>query len=149
MSALAPAAKKKTKKRAERRAAMESPWTLAPLETARELSRSLASARSDVVVGVNAVTRHLERGAARLACVCDDAEPRRIIEHVVELCLRLQVPVVVLPKGASTVLSRGLGTKRCLAFGVKVKAPRDGEEADAAPVNEALEDLACELDGEE
>ena len=134
MSALRKDAKKKTKKRAERRAALESPWTLAPVETAREIARALPAARGAVVVGVNALTRALEQGAARLACVCDDAEPRDIIASAVELALRQNVPIVVLPKGSSAVLAASLGVRRCLAFGVR----RAEDEA-------ALEDLKAAI----
>ena len=50
MSALRKDAKKKTKKRAERRAALESPWTLAPVETAREIARALPAARVGAIL---------------------------------------------------------------------------------------------------
>ena len=124
---------------------MESPWTLAPLATAREVARCLPGARSELIVGVNALTRHLERGTARLACVCgDDAEPRDVVASAVDVCLRTRVPVACLPRGSSAILARSLGLKRCLALGV-VTRDDDGDDggAERDARGAALEDLVA------
>ena len=122
----------KRHKRQERRAEKESPWTLAPPETAYALARALrGGAKGGAVVGLNAATRLVERGGAAAVAVCDDAVPRAILDNLVSAARARGAPVCVLPRGGSAVLAAAVGARRCLAVAAIA----------AADETEALEDF--------
>ena len=142
MSALNKAVTKKaSKRRAEQRRDREAPYTLAPPETARAVAKALPALRrkTDIIVGLNALTRRLERDGVRWCVVCDDAEPRTLLDGVVELARRRDVPMLALPPGSGKAVAAALRVKRCLAFGLDVEAAAD----DDAARRTALEDLAA------
>ena len=132
--------KKASKRRAEQRRDREAPYTLAPPETARAVAKALPALRkTDIIVGLNALTRRLERDGVRWCAVCDEAEPRALLDGVVELARRRDVPMLALPPGSGKAVAAALRVKRCLAFGLAVEAAAD----DDAARRTALEDLAA------
>ena len=144
MSALNKAVTKKaSKRRAEQRRDREAPYTLAPPETARAVAKALPALRTtDVVVGLNALTRRLERHGVRWCALCDEAEPRALLDTIVELARRRDVPMLALPPGSGKAVAAALRVKRCLAFGLAVEAAAADGDGDAAR-RTALEDLAA------
>ncbi len=144
MSALNKAVTKKaSKRRAEQRRDREAPYTLAPPETARAVAKALPALRkTDIIVGLNALMRRLERDGVRWCVVCDDAEPRALLDGVVELARRRDVPMLALPPGSGKAVAAALRVKRCLAFGLAVEATAADADDDAAR-RTALEDLAA------
>ena len=140
MSALNKAVTKKaSKRRAEQRRDREAPYTLAPPDTARAVAKALPALRkTDIIVGLNALTRRLERDGVRWCAVCDEAEPRALLDTIVELARRRDVPMLALPPGSGKAVAAALRVKRCLAFGLAVEAA-----ADDAARRTALEDLAA------
>ena len=70
MSALNKAVTKKaSKRRAEQRRDREAPYTLAPPDTARAVAKALPALRKmDIIVGLNALTRRLERDGVQGGC---------------------------------------------------------------------------------
>ena len=143
MSALNKAVTKKaSKRRAEQRRDREAPYTLAPPDTARAVAKALPALRkTDIIVGLNALTRRLERDGVRWCALCDEAEPRALLDGVVELARRRDVPMLALPPGSGKAVAAALRVKRCLAFGLAVEAAADGD--DDAARRTALEDLAA------
>ena len=141
MSALNKAVTKKaSKRRAEQRRDREAPYTLAPPETAAPWRRRCPPcARTDIIVGLNALTRRLERDGVRWCALCDEAEPRALLDNIVELARRRDVPMLALPPGSGKAVAAALRVKRCLAFGLAVEAAAD----DDAARRTALEDLAA------
>ena len=142
MSALNKAVTKKaSKRRAEQRRDREAPYTLAPPDTARAVAKALpALRRTDVIVGLNALTRRLERDGVRWCALCDEAEPRALLDTIVELARRRDVPMLALPPGSGKAVAAALRVKRCLAFGLAVEATADDDDAARRT---ALEDLAA------
>ena len=144
MSALNKAVTKKaSKRRAEQRRDREAPYTLAPPDTARAVAKALPALRkTDIIVGLNALTRRLERDGVRWCALCDEAEPRALLDGVVELARRRDVPMLALPPGSGKAVAAALRVKRCLAFGLAVEAAAATADDDAAR-RTALEDLAA------
>ena len=142
MSALNKAVTKKaSKRRAEQRRDREAPYTLAPPDTARAVAKALPALRkTDIIVGLNALTRRLERDGVRWCALCDEAEPRALLDGVVELARRRDVPMLALPPGSGKAVAAALRVKRCLAFGLAVEATADDDDAARRT---ALEDLAA------
>ena len=144
MSALNKAVTKKaSKRRAEQRRDREAPYTLAPPDTARAVAKALPALRKmDIIVGLNALTRRLERDGVRWCALCDEAEPRALLDTIVELTRRRDVPMLALPPGSGKAVAAALRVKRCLAFGLVVEATAADADDDAAR-RTALEDLAA------
>lgn len=78
-----------------------------------------AAKRSQVVVGVNAVTRLLEKNGLRFGLVCLSAKPPLLHRHLLQLAATRGVPFAALPALSETA-SPLLGVKSALAIGVKV-----------------------------
>ena len=80
------------------------------------------SKRSQMIVGVNAVSRCLERRGlegVRGGMVCLSAQPALILRHLMMLAATRGVPFVALPNLSQTAAPR-LGVKTALAIGFKV-----------------------------
>ena len=110
MSALNKAVTKKaSKRRAEQRRDREAPYTLAPPDTARAVAKALPALRNtDIIVGLNALTRRLERDGVRWCALCDEAEPRALLDTIVELARRRDVPMLALPPGSGKAVAAAL-----------------------------------------
>jgi large subunit ribosomal protein L7Ae len=68
-------------------------------------------------VGINEVTKSLERGRARLAVVARDVSPQMLIAHIPTMCYTRNVDLVVVSGGGSDA-GVAIGVKRLLAFAV-------------------------------
>lgn len=76
------------------------------------------SARRQLAIGINEVTKALERNQLRLVLVCKSAEPKHMTEHLIPLSISREVPacqVVAL----SNILSEPLRLKSVLALGFR------------------------------
>lgn len=78
-----------------------------------------AQKRQLLVVGVNAVTRQLERDNLRAGLVCLSAKPGLLTHHIMMLAATRGCPVLAVPDISSTMASL-LGMKSALAIGFKV-----------------------------
>ena len=78
-----------------------------------------AAKRSQIVVGVNEVTKALERGFLRAVVVCLSAKPVLLHQHLQVLSATRNVPCVAM-HGTSEVVAQALGLKRAMAIGLKV-----------------------------
>lgn len=75
-------------------------------------------------LGVNHVTRALEKDELCLAIVCKDAEPPRLVQHFPYLAFVKQVPLCAMAqRGSSFELGKIFGLKSMLALGFKVLPP--------------------------
>lgn len=77
---------------------------------------------SQIVVGINAVTRHLEKGNLRAGVVCLSAKPAILQHHLLMLAATRDARLVALPALSETI-SPNLGVKSALAIGFKVNTP--------------------------
>lgn len=75
--------------------------------------------RAQVVIGLNAVTRGLERDRLRAVVVCLSAKPAMMTQHLLMLVATRNCPAVALPDMSKT-LSPLLGVTSALALGFKV-----------------------------
>lgn len=75
--------------------------------------------RSQIVVGLNEVTKMLERGNLRAGLVCLSAKPSLMHQHVLVLSASRGVPCAAL-HGVSETVAPALGLNSALAIGVKV-----------------------------
>ncbi len=71
------------------------------------------------VVGINAVTRSLERNKLRAGLICLTAQPSMVTQHILMLSVTRNCPVMALPNLTST-LGPLLGIRSSLAVGIKV-----------------------------
>ena len=144
MSALNKAVTKKaSKRRAEQRRDREAPYTLAPPDTARAVAKALPALRkTDIIVGLNALTRRLERDGVRWCALCDEAEPRALLDGVVELARRRDVPMLALPPGSgkadspdtARAMISHLNRRRLEAAGAKLPPAVAGELIEVSPL---------------
>lgn len=74
--------------------------------------------RSQLVVGVNAVTRLLEHGALEVGLLCTSS-PGLLCQHLLPLAATRKVPFAALPN-LSEVVARLLGIKRAMCIGLRV-----------------------------
>ena len=76
--------------------------------------------RSQIVVGVNQVTKSLERGLLRAVVVCLSVKPALLHEHIQILSSTRGVPSVAV-HGMSDTVAPVLGLKTTMAIGLKVR----------------------------
>ncbi|KAJ0000401.1 hypothetical protein NQD34_012243 [Periophthalmus magnuspinnatus] len=76
------------------------------------------SARRQLAIGINEVTRALERNELQLVLVCKSAKPKHMTEHLVSLSASRAVPACQVPLLSATV-REPLGLKSVLALGFK------------------------------
>lgn len=69
------------------------------------------------LIGINEITRALERRQVNLAVVCRDATPNILISHLPALCFTAGAKMIVLP-GEGSELTNIFGTRRTLAFAI-------------------------------
>ncbi|XP_020783680.1 ribonuclease P protein subunit p38 [Boleophthalmus pectinirostris] len=79
------------------------------------------SARRQLAIGINEVTRALERNELQLALVCKSVKPKHVTEHLVSLSASRAVPACQVPRLSVTV-REPLGLKSVLALGFR-RAP--------------------------
>ncbi|KAM4706358.1 ribonuclease P protein subunit p38 [Rhinophrynus dorsalis] len=91
-------------------------------ETQTEVAERPGWTRSDIrkqlAIGVNEVTRALEKNQLLLVLVCKSAKPPMITKHLIELSASRSVPACQLPR-LSENIGPALGLKSVLALGFK------------------------------
>ena len=76
------------------------------------------AARRQLAVGINEVTKALERNELRLVLVCKSAQPAHMTSHLVALASTRRVPACQVPRLSDSV-ARPLGLKSILALGFR------------------------------
>ncbi|CAL8247205.1 unnamed protein product [Lota lota] len=76
------------------------------------------SARRQLAVGINEVTKALERNELRLVLVCKSAEPKHMTNHLIALSLSREVPACQVSR-LSGIVSEPLRLKSVLALGFR------------------------------
>ncbi|KAK3281500.1 hypothetical protein CYMTET_10708 [Cymbomonas tetramitiformis] len=84
-----------------------------------------------VIVGVNAVTRTLQTGKARLLLVTSDANPRTLTDHLISVATKNSIPTLSFSgttcEGCGSLeLGAALGLRSALAICFTVVAKEDG-----------------------
>ena len=101
--------------------------TLVPSSDEQKLVQSVTSSneaakRSQIVVGVNQVTKSLEKGILRAVVVCLSAKPALLHEHIQVLSATRGVHSIAV-RGMSDAVAPVLGLKSAMAIGLKVISP--------------------------
>ncbi|XP_048223720.1 ribonuclease P protein subunit p38 [Perognathus longimembris pacificus] len=86
--------------------------------------------RRQLAIGVNEVTKALERGELLLVLVCKSVKPAIITSHLVQLSLSRDVPACQVPR-LSERLAPVLGLKCLLALGFKKSTTDFAEQVEA------------------
>lgn len=82
---------------------------------------SLTVKKSQMIVGVNCVTRSLERGELCAGLVCLSAKPALVTRHIMMLAVTRNVPFAALPDLSSAVVDVLGDIRSALAIGFKVR----------------------------
>nr|XP_046254226.1 ribonuclease P protein subunit p38 [Scatophagus argus]XP_046254227.1 ribonuclease P protein subunit p38 [Scatophagus argus] len=84
------------------------------------------AARRQLAIGINEVTKALERNELKLVLVCKSVRPKHMTDHLITLSATRGVPACQVPR-LSQSLSQPLGLKSVLALGFRRCASSDGE----------------------
>lgn len=84
------------------------------------------AARSQLAIGINEVTKALERNKLKLLLVCKSVKPSHMTDHLITLSATRGVPACQVPRLSQSV-SEPLGLKSVLALGFKECAPKEDE----------------------
>nr|XP_019948990.1 PREDICTED: ribonuclease P protein subunit p38 [Paralichthys olivaceus] len=84
------------------------------------------AARRQLAIGINEVTKALERNELRLVLVCKSVKPNHMTSHLITLSATRGVPACQVPR-LSQSMSEPLGLKSVLALGFRRCASRDEE----------------------
>ncbi len=98
--------------------------------------------KNQFVVGINNVTRCLERDKLRAALVCLSARPPLVTQHLVMLSATRDCPVLALPNLSNT-LSPLLGINSVLAIGFKVSNHNCSQVHITIPLSRACIGVRC------
>ncbi|XP_072317372.1 ribonuclease P protein subunit p38 [Eucyclogobius newberryi] len=93
------------------------------------------SARRQLAIGINEVTRALERNELQLLLVCKSVKPQHMTEHLIALSASRAVPACQVPRLSATVCE-SLGLKSVLALGFR--RPQEGQTLLFTDVIEAI-----------
>ncbi|XP_055970663.1 ribonuclease P protein subunit p38 [Sorex fumeus] len=118
----------KRRKRKQPGAARPGPEPSGPEEVASGWTP--AHVRKQLALGINEVTRALERAELRLALVCRSAQPARITAHLIQLSASRAVPAGQVPR-LSQRLAPVLSLKCVLALGFRTHSPDFEEQVKA------------------
>ncbi|XP_040208361.1 ribonuclease P protein subunit p38 [Rana temporaria] len=91
---------------------------------------TLSDVRKHLVIGINEVTRALEKNELHLVIVCKSAKPQMITQHITELSASRGVTACQLPRLSENV-APVLGLKSVLALGFKKTSDMFLEEVEA------------------
>lgn len=80
------------------------------------------SVRRQLAIGINEVTKALERNELQLLLVCKSVKPRHMTEHLISLSASRAVPACQVPRLSVTV-AEPLGLKSVLALGFRRPLP--------------------------
>lgn len=84
------------------------------------------AARRQLAIGINEVTKALERNELRLLLVCKSVKPRHMTDHLVALSVTRGVPACQVPRLSQSV-SEPLGLRSVLALGFRHCASKEDE----------------------
>ncbi|KAG7476062.1 hypothetical protein JOB18_044316 [Solea senegalensis] len=84
------------------------------------------AARRQLAIGINEVTKALERNELKLVLVCKSVKPSHMTSHLIPLSATRGVPACQVPR-LSLSVSEPLGLKSVLALGFR-QCPSSGEE---------------------
>ncbi|CAJ1062223.1 ribonuclease P protein subunit p38 [Xyrichtys novacula] len=84
------------------------------------------AARRQLAIGINEVTKALERNELKLLLVCKSVKPRHMINHLIALSATRGVPACQVPRLSQNV-SEPLGLKSVLALGFRHCASTDND----------------------
>ncbi|KAJ8900760.1 hypothetical protein NDN08_000061 [Rhodosorus marinus] len=79
------------------------PWVVGDVLTI--IREHWAGQREDFIIGVNRVTRALERSSVNLVILCRLVEPIHLIEHLPSLCIESKAHLVVLASNGHDLAS--------------------------------------------
>lgn len=83
------------------------------------------AARRQLAIGINEVTKALERNELKLLLVCKSVKPKHMMDHLIALSRTRDVPACQVPRLSQTV-SEPLGLKSVLALGFRQCPPQEG-----------------------
>ncbi|KAM8825770.1 ribonuclease P protein subunit p38 isoform 1-T2 [Synchiropus picturatus] len=83
-------------------------------------------ARRQLAIGINEVTKALERNKLKLVFVCKSVRPKHMISHLIPLSATRGVPACQVPR-LSQSISEPLGLKSVLALGIRECASQEEE----------------------
>ncbi|XP_047454813.1 ribonuclease P protein subunit p38 [Mugil cephalus] len=84
------------------------------------------AARQQLAIGINEVTKALERNELRLLLVCKSVKPKHMTDHLIALSATRGVPACQVPRLSQSV-SEPLGLRSVLALGFRRCSSTDGE----------------------
>lgn len=84
------------------------------------------AARRQLAIGINEVTKALERNELKLVLVCKSVKPKHMTNHLIALSVTRGVPACQVPRLSQSV-SEPLGLKSVLALGFRRCASKDDE----------------------
>ncbi|XP_038567418.1 ribonuclease P protein subunit p38 [Micropterus salmoides] len=84
------------------------------------------AARRQLAIGINEVTKALERNKLKLLLVCKSVKPKHMTDHLIALSATRGVPACQVPRLSQSV-SELLGLKSVLALGFRRCASKDDE----------------------
>lgn len=84
------------------------------------------AARRQLAIGINEVTKALERNQLKLLLVCKSVKPKHMINHLITLSATRGVPACLVPRLSQNV-SESLGLKSVLALGFRQCASKEEE----------------------
>ncbi|XP_040901040.1 ribonuclease P protein subunit p38 [Toxotes jaculatrix] len=84
------------------------------------------AARRQLAIGINEVTKALERNELKLVLVCKSVKPKHMTSHLIALSATRGVPACQVPR-LSLSVSEPLGLKSVLALGFRRCASKDEE----------------------
>lgn len=84
------------------------------------------AARRQVAIGINEVTKALERNELKLLLVCKSVKPKHMTDHLIALSTTRDVPACQVPRLSQSV-SEPLGLKSVLALGFRRCPSQDGD----------------------
>lgn len=82
--------------------------------------------RRQLAIGINEVTKALERNQLKLLLVCKSVRPKHMTDHLITLSVSRGVPACQVPR-LSQSLSAPLGLKSVLALGFRQSASKEEE----------------------
>ncbi|XP_018541652.1 ribonuclease P protein subunit p38 [Lates calcarifer] len=87
---------------------------------------TVVAARRQLAIGINEVTKALERNELKLVLVCKSVKPKHMTSHLIALSVMRGVPACQVPR-LNQNLSEPLGLKSVLALGFRRCASTDEE----------------------
>ncbi|XP_038611806.1 ribonuclease P protein subunit p38 [Tachyglossus aculeatus] len=112
------------------RASGGEPVRPAPAEAPRANGWTPSGVREQLAIGVNEVTRALERDRLALVLTCRSVEPAPVTSHLIHLSVSRAVPACQLP-GLSQTVAPVLGLKCVLALGFRRDAASFARDVEA------------------